>query len=160
MVENPPFVKQILNRHGKVSSAELSQNLSNPGQFLQLSGTAQPWRNAGTKGTAGTLHGALICGLSEYPHPKHQRKKSSVCLCQKPAQHSHAELAFYFYPAIQVLPSRIPTIARQRFKFSLTHLSFTTQCSIPLISPYRITTLLWARKSPSLLKHPHLNVTL
>ena len=75
MVENPPFVKQILNRHGKVSSAELSWNLSNPGRFLQLSGTAQPWRNAGTKGTAGTLHVALICGFSEYAHLKHQRKK-------------------------------------------------------------------------------------
>ena len=87
-------------------------------------------------------------------------KRSSVCLCQKPAQHSHAELAFYFYPAIQVLPSRTPTITRQPLKFSLTLLSSTTQCSIPSISPYRITALLWARRPPSLLKHPHLSVTL
>lgn len=83
MVENPPFMKQILNIHGQVSSIELRYNLSNTGLLLQFSEHPSHGENTETKVTASMLYGALLCDFSEYPYLKHQWEKVISVSLQK-----------------------------------------------------------------------------
>lgn len=114
MVENPLWEGEVQGTPSKDSSVELRCILSNTGLLLQFSRTFHSWKHwVKCDSKAAVMDSCYLTSLNILILNKHQWKKVICvsCLCKNslPLPWWVCSI-FSFYPAMQVLPSRMPTI--------------------------------------------------